>query len=253
MYGILAILAAVILYNCGDYIPDSLKDRWENSTLRKWAHPTLAVILTVAVALGIRFDVLNWGAIAIPVLFGLPYIIGMILGIWQNMKNAGLKVTSKDEIEAKEIALRCLTELGCQPEIHKDGSVGVSYQGENFHLEFGGRYARIWDPMWAGIKGDDPDLPKIKEAVNATNFNFGPTVVMTAPDEDGDIGLHSRRDIMLHPSCPDNVPFIKAVLDSFFDTKEHVRRHFQQINSQQQEKKPRRPVGFTTNTNTTEK
>lgn len=245
MYGIFAILAAVILYNCGDYIPDSLKDRWENSTLRKWTHPTLAVILTVAVALGIRFDVLNWGAIVIPVLFGLPYIIGVILGIWQNMKNAGLKVTSKDEIEAKEIALRCLTELACQPEIHKDGSVGVSYQGENFHLEFGGRYARIWDPMWAGIKGDDPDLPKIKEVVNATNFNFGPTVVMTAPDEDGDIGLHSRRDIMLHPSCPDNVPFIKAVLDSFFDTKEHVRRHFQQINSQQQEKKPRRPVGFT--------
>ena len=252
MYGIFAILAAVILYNCGDYIPDSLKDRWENSTLRKWAHPTLAVILTVAVALGIRFEVLNWGAIAIPVLFGLPYIIGMILGIWYNMKNAGLEVTSKDEIDAKEIAVKCLTELGCQPEIYKDGSVGVSYQGENFHLEFGGRYARIWGPMWAGIKGDDPDLPKIKEAVNATNFNFGPTVVMTAPDEDGDIGLHSRRDIMLHPSCPDNVPFIKAVLDSFFDTKEHVRRHFQQINSQQQEKKPRRPVGFTTNTNTTE-
>ena len=206
----------------------------------------------MAVALGIRFEVLNWGAIAIPVLFGLPYIIGMILGIWYNMKNAGLEVTSKDEIDTKEIAVKCLTELGCQPEIYKDGSVGVSYQGENFHLEFGGRYARIWDPMWAGIKGDDPDLPKIKEAVNATNFNFGPTVVMTAPDEDGDIGLHSRRDIMLHPSCPDNVPFIKAVLDSFFDTKEHVRRHFQQINSQQQEKKPRRPVGFTTNTNTTE-
>ena len=69
MYSILAILAAVILYNCGDYIPDNLKDRWENSTLRKWAHPTLAVILTMAVALGIRFDVLNWGAIAIPVFY----------------------------------------------------------------------------------------------------------------------------------------------------------------------------------------
>ena len=248
MYSILAILAAVILYNCGDYIPDNLKDRWENSTLRKWAHPTLAVILTMAVALGIRFDVLNWGAIAIPVLFGLPYIIGMVLGIWHNMKSAGLKVTSKDEIDAKEIAVRCLTELGCQPEIQKDGSVEVSYQGENFHLEFGRRYVSIWDPLWAGIKGDDPDMTKIKEAVNAANFSFGPTVVMTAPDEEGNIRLHSRRDIMLHPSCPDNVPFIKAVLDSFFDTKEHVRRHIQQINSQQQEKKPRRPIGFTTNT-----
>lgn len=247
MYGIFAILAAVIIYNCGDMLPGSVKEWWENSTLKKWVHPVLAIALTIAVSLGIQFDILNWGAIVIPVLFGFPYIFGMILGIWYNMKNAGQKVTSKNEKEAKEIAISCLTELGCQPEVYKDGSVGVSYQGENFHLEFGGRYVRIWDPMWAGIKGEDPDMPKIKEAVNATNFNFGPTVVMTAPDEDGDIGLHSRRDIMLHPACPDNVIFLKAVLDSFFDTKEHVRRHYQQINSQQQqEKKSRRPVGFTT-------
>ena len=252
MYGILAILAAVIIYNCGDILPESVKEWWENSTLRKWVYPVLAITLTIAVALGIQFDILNWGAIAIPVLFGFPYIFGMILGIWYKMKNAGQRVTSKNDKEAKEIAISCLTELGCQPEVYKDGSVGVSYQGENFHLEFGGRYARIWDPMWAGVKGEDPDMPKIKEAVNATNFNFGPTVVMTAPDEDGDIGLHSHRDIMLHPACPDNVIFLKAVLDSFFDTKEQVRSIFQQINAKQMETtKKRRPVGFTTNTNTT--
>ena len=253
MYGILAILAAVIIYNCGDMLPDSVKEWWENSTLKKWCHPVMAITLTIAVALGIQFDILNWGSIVIPLLFGFPYIFGMVLGIWHNMKNAGQKVTSKNENDAKEIAITCLTELGCQPEVYKDGSVGVSYQGENFHLEFGGRYARIWDPMWAGVKGEDPDMTKIKEAVNATNFNFGPTVVMTAPDEDGDIGLHSRRDIMLHPACPDNVIFLKAVLDSFFDTKEQVRSIFQQINAKQMgTTRKRRPVGFTTNTNTTE-
>lgn len=59
----------------------------------------------------------------------------------------------------------------------------------------------------------------------------------------------SRRDIMLHPACPDNVPFVKAVLDSFFDAKEQVRNNFQQINAKQMEtQKNRRPVGFTTST-----
>lgn len=145
-----------------------------------------------------------------------------------------------------------LCNLGCQPVKNSDDTISVKYQGENFHMEFGGMYARVWDPIWAGIKADDPDMPKIREAVNAANFNFGPTVVLTAPNEDGIIGFHSRRDIMLHPSCPDNVLFIKAVLDSFFDTKDHVRRHFQQINdkpmeAQQMEiKTNRRPVGFTT-------
>lgn len=140
-----------------------------------------------------------------------------------------------------------LSALGCQPTKNDDGSLSVSYQGENFHMEFGGMYARVWDPMWSGIKADDPELPEVREAVNAANFNFGPTVVMSAPDDEGVIGFHSRRDIMLHPSCPDNVPFVKAVLDSFFDAKENVRTKFQQLKSQQMEQKAnRRPVGFNT-------
>lgn len=145
------------------------------------------------------------------------------------------------------LMLNTLNKLGCQPTANEDGTISVQYQGENFHMEFGGMYARVWDPMWAGIKADDPDMPKIREAVNAANFNFGPTVVLTAPNYEGVIGFHSRRDIMLHPACPDNVPFVKAVLDSFFDAKEQVRNNFQQINAKQMERqKNRRPVGFTT-------
>lgn len=153
---------------------------------------------------------------------------------------------TRKEPDTLGLMLMTLSNLGCQPTKNDDGTLSVSYQGENFHMEFGGMYARVWDPMWAGVKADDPDLPKIREAVNAANFSFGPTVVLTAPNEEGVIGFHSRRDIMLHPACPDNEPFVKAVLDSFFDTKEQVRSSFQQINSQQQqEKKPCRPVGFT--------
>lgn len=146
-----------------------------------------------------------------------------------------------------------LRQLGCQPTANRDGTLFVRYQGENFHMEFGGMYVRVWDPMWADVKADDPDMPKIREAVNAANFNFGPTVVLTAPNDEGVIGFHSRRDIMLHPACPDNESFVKAVLDSFFDAKEHVRSNFQQINAKQmEEKKSRRPVGFTINTDSNE-
>lgn len=167
----------------------------------------------------------------------------------QQIREESIKSEAENEEIQKPDTLglmfKTLGELGCQPTTYDDGSLSVQYQGENFHMEFGGMYARVWDPMWAGVKADDPDMPKIREAVNAANFNFGPTVVLTAPNDEGIIGFHSRRDIMLHPACPDNVPFVKAVLDSFFDAKEHVRRHFQQINTQQQETKPRRPVGFT--------
>lgn len=151
------------------------------------------------------------------------------------------------------LMFRTLSNLGCQPIKNDDGTISVSYQGENLHMEFGGMYARVWDPMWAGIKADDPDMPKIREAVNAANFGFGPTVVLTAPNDEGIIEFHSRRDIMLHPACPDNELFVKAVLDSFFNTKEQVRSNFQQINAKQMgTQKSRRPVGFATNTDSSE-
>lgn len=156
--------------------------------------------------------------------------------------------TEDQKPDTLELMFKTLSNLGCQPTANEDGTISVQYQGENFHMEFGGMYARVWDPMWAGVKADDPDMPKIREAVNATNFNFGPTIVLTEPNEDGVIGLHSRRDIMLHPACPDNEPFVKAVLDSFFDAKEQVRSNYRQINTKQMEaQKNRRPVGFTIN------
>lgn len=59
------------------------------------------------------------------------------------------------------------------------------------------------------------------------------------------IGFHSRADIMLHPYCPDNAQYIKAILNTFFDVKDCVRNNFQQIKTVQVEsKKDRRPIGF---------
>lgn len=141
-----------------------------------------------------------------------------------------------------------LSALGCQPLRIDDEKIGVIYQGENFFIESSGMYCRIWDLMWTGVSVDDPNLPKVREAVNVTNFGFGPTVMMEDPDEKGVIGFTSRFDIMLHPACPDNVPFVKSVLDSFFKTKENFRTaSYLQINAQPvTAQRTRRPVGFTT-------
>ncbi|MDE7394219.1 MAG: hypothetical protein K2M80_07080, partial [Muribaculaceae bacterium] len=56
--------------------------------------------------------------------------------------------------DTQGLMFKTLSQLGCQPTKHDDGTLSVKYQGENFHMEFGGMYARVWDPMWAGIKAD---------------------------------------------------------------------------------------------------
>lgn len=160
-----------------------------------------------------------------------------------------MKEEQENQPDTLGLMFRTLSNIGCQPKKDDDGTIRVSYQGEKFHMEFFGRYVRIWDPGWAGINADDPNMPNVREAVNAANYYFGTTVVLDNPNEKGIIAFHTISDIMLHPACPDNEPYVKAVLDSFFDAKEEVRNNFKKINAKQMEaQKNRRPVGFNINT-----
>ena len=151
----------------------------------------------------------------------------------------------KPQFTTQQLMVSTLTQIGCQPTVNEDDTVAVTYQGEHFHIDFGGPYAQIWDLGWAGVNVNDPELPTIREAVNHTNFDFGPTVVMTKPDDKGNMYFHSRLGILLHPEIPEIDSYLRSNLDMFFRTKEAVRQNFQQITVEQQKvREKRRPVGF---------
>ena len=140
-----------------------------------------------------------------------------------------------------------LTAIGCQPKKENEKELQVAYQGENFVIHIGGPYAQIWDPEWAQINVNDPNFEKMKTAANISNYDFGPIIVWTTPNEDGYVSLHSKRDILLCPQLEDNASYVRSVLDSFFEKKERMRGQlYALINQQQQTPKPHRPVGFAT-------
>lgn len=140
-----------------------------------------------------------------------------------------------------------LSELGCQPKKENDHELTVTYQGENFIVKTGGYYAQIWDPGWANINVNDANFEKMKTAANISNFDFGPSIVWSSPNEDGMVSLHSKRDVLLHPDIPDKNGYIRSIFESFFEKKESMRGHFNAlINQKQQSPKPLRPVGFAT-------
>ena len=215
------------------------------------------------------------------VIVGAIIIIGIISGIFQNDADSEKRVNAemdaianrdltldnpqkvntdketgmmeKPKYNTQQLMVSTLTQIGCQPTVNDDDTVAVTYQGEHFHIDFGGPYAQIWDLGWAGINVNDPDFLQIREAVNQANFDFGPTVVMTNPDDKGTLYFHSRLGILLHPDIPEIDNYLRSNLDMFFRAKESVRQNFQQINVEQQEiRKKRRPVGFTSTTDSPE-
>ena len=213
MHTILLILVLVVIYYGGQLIPDDMKERWENSEAWKWVYPISVVVATVLVAFGIGYDVLKWQAVFFPILLGAPYILGMVSGIWKNMKEAGKKTVEKGD--ARDCVIKSLRELGCQPKVENDNSIIVRYQGEIFKIECGKYYIFIYDPFWIGINADHPDVPLIKEAINQINYNFGPRVVYSSV-EGGKIGITSLREFVVYPGWKETTPMLKEMLDSFF-------------------------------------
>ena len=156
-------------------------------------------------------------------------------------------------LETCNLMVRTLNNLGCQPEILEDNSLNVSYQGENFHMDFGGSFVQIWDPAWTSIKADDPELTIIKDAVNAANFAFGPTVVMTNPDENGTIFFHTRYGIILQEGIRNIDEYVKYSLNMFFGSKQEVTQNLHRLRLEQQHRQTtRRPIGFQTISNENE-
>lgn len=145
-----------------------------------------------------------------------------------------------------ELVISILSDIGCQPQKHDEETILVAYQGERFMIKVGGTYAQIWDLGWANINIQDLNFENMKLAVNENNFDFGPTIVWTAPDDNGWVSLHSKREMLITSVLPNKEEYTKSVLDSFFDTKNNMKIRFQSlINQKQNPEKPNRPVEFT--------
>lgn len=167
--------------------------------------------------------------------------------IENNVEKAEESSISQEKWDTLTLMESILTDLGCQPKKENEKELQVAYQGENFVINIGGPYAQIWDPAWANISVKDPNFENMKTAANISNFDFGPSIVWSSPNEEGMVTLHSKRDILLSPQLKDNRDYVRSVLDSFFEKKERMRGQFHAlINQQQQEPKPHRPVGFAT-------
>lgn len=124
-----------------------------------------------------------------------------------------------------------LTQLGCKPKVEEDGTISMNYQDQHFIFEFVGLQINILSGAWAITRVDAPELPMIREVINMANWYNGPTVILSQPNEDGIMGLFTRRDIMLHPNCSDNVQYMASVINSFFEAQNHIREAHEKISN----------------------
>lgn len=136
------------------------------------------------------------------------------------------------ETETRHRMVAALEKIGCNPTVNEEGNVEVYYQGDYFVMRFGGIYAEIWNPSWLREDMNEPDIVFIREAVNRTNRDFGPTVVMYEDMENATVYLHTRYDMVIHPDIKDMDEYLRATLGRFFTKMHDLRGYFREIKAE---------------------
>lgn len=144
---------------------------------------------------------------------------------------SGKEDAGKVSEETRMAFIKALDEIGCGYERVGESSIHTRWQGENFTVDFGARFAMVWDPMWYAVNNRSDDFDIVLRAVNRANFNFGPVIVITAPDDKGMCGLCSRREMLVDAARKDNADYLQALFSSFFEAKDTFRKFYLQEKS----------------------
>lgn len=137
----------------------------------------------------------------------------------ETLTQANSNIMSEERPDTLPRMKEILEAMGCQPEVNIESGLDVTYQGEHFHIEFGGYFAQVWDTAWLEFNKNDPECPLILRAINSANYNFGPSLVYTNPNEEGNIVIHSRLEMALPPEMNDLKDYVELMLKTFFNKK----------------------------------
>ena len=136
----------------------------------------------------------------------------------------------KQEIDYMSLMAETLKKIDCL--VYQDDDTGsflIIYKGDTFNIDLWPSYIGIWHLRWGSINVNDLKVPKLRRAINLSNFEFGPTVVLSEPDNDGKMYIHSRHEIVFHPVISDLPKYLEYNLNLFFDTKMNVHKKFRNL------------------------
>lgn len=236
MFLLIGFLVLLIAFNCFDIVPDHLKEWFNRVSEKEWVYPLVypivVILITIGAFIGVRSRVLHPCVYIFVFLFWAPILLFVAKWAWSRFKSISLRYLYKGRFTAREIVVKCLCKMGYDidsDDYDDDSGFTINYLDENFVIKFSDRFAYIMDPVWKVINVNDPELPVLKEAVNFTNFSDYPTIVMTKPDENGMIQIHSHCSMMLHPCCPDNLQYFISTMNSFFEGKRELYANMQRL------------------------
>lgn len=128
--------------------------------------------------------------------------------------------TMEETLSTKQLALKTIENLGCEPRYTEEGRIQFEYQGVIFLMEAVNDCAfvnLIWPWCHSFSKFDIDEFARVRQVVNDINARGTASVFYCITDSD-DVAVHIKKHFLLVSQIPDLADYLKLMLDSFFRT-----------------------------------
>lgn len=168
---------------------------------------------------------------------------------YDKMNDSFSDAINEEDNQTRNLLIKTLEDIGCQPEIDDNDSIIFKYQGEEFKISASNDSPIIWiyNVAWTGIETNDTDADFLKQAINKANENSAITNLYTINDEKGFIAAHCQMATYFAYNIPDYKGYLKSILDGFFFAHQQVRNEFENLAKNQEQKERVEIKGFRNN------
>ena len=165
---------------------------------------------------------------------------------YDKMNEAIKAAMNEEDNQTRNLLIRTLEDIGCQPEIDNDNSIIFKYQGEEFEINASNDNAFIWiyNVAWTGIEINNAAADFLKQAVNKANEYSAITNLYTTNEEKGFIAAHCQMAAYFAYNIPNYREYLKSILDGFFFAHQRVRDEFTSLAKIQEQKESIEIKGF---------
>lgn len=144
--------------------------------------------------------------------------------------NEAMSMKSENDSDTVNLVYEVLRKIGCEPaeekQIGDEYYVYFNYQGETFLIiaKRDTKWINVYDLWWYSLSSykDIEEFSILRKLINEENKNGSYIVFYTINNENEQIDVHTKKNVLFIPQIPDIDQYLISVLQYSFETKLNI-------------------------------
>ena len=123
-------------------------------------------------------------------------------------------------VHTHQLVMDTLRQMGCDPKEMDEVLIAVDYQGMHFIIEAADEclYINVHAPWiyFISMDGELEEFARMQKAINLVNQHEHATLCYSFKQEENEIGVHAKRNVLFIPQIPSLTKYLASAFDIIF-------------------------------------